>query len=389
MAASSQPYAQPEKPFAYKRVVVKAGTALLTRGTDHLDLEVMASLVGQVARLHAAGLEVLLVSSGAVAAGRHSLGEQPARALRTDRRDVPTRQVLAAIGQSKLLHAYEQLFAWHAIPVAQALLTRGDITSRLGYLHIRNTLLSLLSLRAVPIINENDVVAVEELEGEVFGDNDTLSAMVANIVDANLLVILSDIGGLYTADPHRDPGARLIPRVDRIDASLEALAGGPTGIGRGGMLTKLEAARLATASGVAAVIADGREPDVLPRLARGEALGTLFPPTTSRLESRKRWMLGVISNGGAILVDAGAVKALREGKRSLLPSGVRQVQGRFERGEVVPILGPDGQRVAAGITNYSSTDLAQIQGHHSDQIPSLLGYHYGEEAVHRNNMVLL
>ncbi|MBI4233645.1 MAG: glutamate 5-kinase [Chloroflexi bacterium] len=386
LGEGQQPQLAPEagQATSYRRLVVKVGTSLLTGGSDHLDLEVMASLVGQVARLHQRGAEVLLVSSGAVAAGRHALG------LDRGRRDIPFRQVLAAVGQSRLMHAYEQLFGWSNIPVAQALLTRRDIGDRLGYINVRNTLLALLALRVVPIINENDVVASEELEGEAFGDNDTLSAMVANIVDADLLAMLSDIGGLYTADPHLDPSARLIPRVEHIGTEIEAMAGGSaSGKGRGGMLTKLEAARLATASGVATVIADGRARDVLLRLAEGEAIGTLFPPATSKLESRQRWMLSVCSPHAAVVVDAGAVRALREQSRSLLPAGIREVRGEFERGEVVPILGPDGQQVAAGMANYSSAELERVRGKRSIQVGAILGHQYGAEAVHRNNMVVL
>ncbi|MSQ13483.1 MAG: glutamate 5-kinase [Dehalococcoidia bacterium] len=383
-SSPSAPEGQP--PLRYRRIVAKAGTGLLTGGSDRLDLEVMASLVGQIARLYRQGAEVLLVTSGAVAAGRQIIASTGI----AKQKDAPSRQVLAAIGQGRLMNAYEQLFAWSGIPVAQALLTRRDIADRLGYLNIRNSLLALLALGVAPIINENDVVAVDELEGESFGDNDTLSAMVANIVDADALVLLSDVAGLYTADPHTHPGATLIPHVDRIDASVENLASGALSErSRGGMRTKVEAARLATASGTCAFVCDGREPNALERLARGESLGTMFSVTASKLESRERWMLGVCAPNAGIVVDAGAERALRQQNRSLLPPGVRGVRGEFRRGEVVPIVNEAGERLAAGIANYGSDEVRRLAGKRSDRVQAELGYTYGEEVVHRNNMVVV
>lgn len=369
---------------AYHRIVVKLGTNVLTAGTERLDLEVMAALVGQMARLHEAGLELIIVSSGAIAAGRHKLG------LTREHKGIPFRQVLASVGQSRLMHAYDQLFSWHGVTVAQTLLTKADLDDRLGYLNTRNTLLALLELRVISIVNENDVVAVDEIQEAVFGDNDNLSAMVANLVDADLLVLLTDTAGLYTADPHLDASAQLIRRVDRIDAEIERLAGGAEGErGTGGMVTKIEAARLATASGVAVVIAGGREPDVLVRLAAGEAIGTFFPPTTSKLESRQRWMLSGLSSRGRLVVDAGAVVALREHNSSLLPAGIQAVEGEFGRGDIVNIVDGADEKVACGISNYSSGDIAVIKGLHSDRILEVLGYEYGAEVVHRNNLVVL
>jgi len=370
--------------LSYRRVVVKAGTSLLTGGADRLDLEMMATLVGQISRLHGLGVEVILVSSGAVAAGRHVLG------VTREGKDLPLRQALAAVGQGHLMHAYEQLFSWHDIPVAQALLSRRDLVDRLGYLNVRNTLLALLEHRVVPIINENDVVAVEELTGNVFGDNDTLSAMVANIVDADLLVMLGEIKGLFTADPHLDPNARLIPVVERISDDIETM-GGPSwkNNGRGGMATKLDAARLATASGINVVIASGLEPNVLTRLVDGESIGTLFPATSSKMESRKRWMLSGLSIKGEIVVDDGAVSVLRSQHRSLLPAGVKDVRGPFERGDIISILNVKQVQIACGITNYDSNDIDEIKGVHSDRIAETLGHQYGDEIVHRNNMVIL
>jgi len=368
----------------YKRIVAKFGTSLLTAGTDRLDLEVMASLVEQVAQLQRQGKEVIVVSSGAIAAGRQKLG------LTKERKDIPFKQVLASVGQSQLMHAYEQLFGGHNISVAQALLTRGDLTDRAGYLNARNTLLALLELGVICIVNENDVVAIDEIEGAAFGDNDNLSAMVANLIDADLLVMLTDIGGLYSADPHRDPKAKLIHRVEKIDAEIERLAGGAFDYqGTGGMVTKIEAAKLATASGVTVVIADGREPDTLIRVASGEAVGTLFSPRVSKLESKQRWLLSGLACKGKLVVDEGAASAIKKQNKSLLPAGVVTVEGDFQRGDIVDIFDQQGDHLGSGITNYGCLDINTIKGSRSDKIFSLLGYEYGAEVVHRNNMVIV
>jgi glutamate 5-kinase len=372
------------EPIAYRRIVVKAGTTLLTGGGDRLNLQVMATLVEQLALLRLSGVETILVSSGAVAAGRHVLG------ITRDGDPGHFRQVLAAAGQGRLMHAYEQLFDWHEIPVAQALLSRKDISERLGYLNIRNTLLTLMELRVVPIVNENDVVAVDELKGDVFGDNDTLSAMVANLVDADFLVMLGQVGGLFTADPNIYSEAELIETVETLDDEVAAMGGESwDGRGQGGMATKLDAARLATASGVDVAIASGLEADVLTRLAGGEHIGTFFPSTADKMESRKRWMLSGLTNHGDIVVDAGASDVIRSQSSSLLPAGVHEVRGAFQRGDIVSILGSDGNRIAAGITNYDSTELDMIKGSHSSRIEEVLGHAYGDEVVHRNNMVSL
>jgi len=288
------------------------------------------------------------------------------------------------------MNVYEQLFARHNIVVAQALLTKADLADRAGYLNTRNTLLALMELEVLCIVNENDVVAVDEIQEAKFGDNDNLSAMVANLVDADLLLILTDITGLYTADPQRNPDARLIPQVNRIDSEIERLVTDTAGnLGTGGMITKIEAAKLATASGVTVIIADGREPDIISRLAAGEAVGTCFLPTTSRLESRQRWMLSGLSTKGSLIVDAGAALALRKQNRSLLAAGIKQVEGKFERGDTVNICDSQGTCLSCGITNYSSADIEAIKGANSNKIASLLGYDYGSEVVHRNNLVVL
>jgi glutamate 5-kinase len=370
----------------YHRLVVKLGTNLLTGGTGRLDLDRMTSLIGQVARLHQEGRETIVVSSGAIAAGREKL-----RFDDRNRRDIPFKQILAAVGQGCLMHTYEQLFGDHGIVVAQALLTKRDLSHRAGYLNARNTLLSLLDLRVVPIVNENDVVATDEIKGEVaFGDNDNLSAMVANLVDADLLVLLSDVAGLHTADPHLDPQAGLIPTVKKIDASIEHMAGGAGSIrGAGGMATKIQAAKLATSSAIAVVIADGSLPDVITKLAEGKSMGTLFLPKTTKLESRKRWMVSRLASRGKIIVDDGAAAALREGRGSLLPAGIRGVEREFQRGDLVDIVDLQGNRIACGISNYSSADIQTIRGTHSEEIMPLLGYEYGAEVVHRNNLVVV
>ena len=370
--------------LSYHRIVVKLGTNLLTGGTGHLDDDIMSKLVDQVAQLHRQGLELLIVSSGAIAAGRHKLG------LTKELRGIPYRQVLASVGQSRLMQAYEQLFGKHGITVAQALLTKADLADRAGYLNARNTLLALIELGVLCIVNENDVVAVDEIQEAKFGDNDNLSAMVANLMDADLLIMLTDTAGLYTADPQRHPDARLIPQVETIDAEIERLAADTPGrMGTGGMATKIEAAKLATTSGITVFIADGRQPDIILRLAAGEAIGTRFLPTSSKLESRKRWMLSGLSTKGKLVVDAGAALALKKQHRSLLAAGIRQVDGEFQRGDIVNIHDTGGSHLGCGITNYSSSDINAIKGAHSGQITSLLGYDYGAEIVHRNNLVIL
>ncbi len=369
---------------AYHRIVAKFGTSLLTGGGSHLDREVMSGLVNQIAGLQKEGRELLVVSSGAIAAGRDKLG------LTRKVRGIPYRQVLASAGQIRLMNIYEQLFGEHDITIAQALLTRADIADRAGYLNTRNTLLALLELRVICIANENDVVATDEIQEARFGDNDNLSAMVANLIDADLLLILTDTGGLYTADPHRNPDASLIPQVDHIDADIEKLASDTAGsTGTGGMVTKIEAAKLATASGVTVVIANGREPDIIPRVAAGETIGTRFPPTTSKLESRQRWMLSGLSTRGRLVVDSGAALALKKHHRSLLAAGIERAEGNFQRGDIVDILDPDGTQIGCGIANYAAADVALLKGAHSKKIVELLGHDYGSEIVHRNNLVVV
>jgi glutamate 5-kinase len=288
------------------------------------------------------------------------------------------------------MQAYEQLLDKHGITVAQALITKTDLTDRAGYLNTRNTLLALLELGVVCIVNENDVVAVDEIQEAKFGDNDNLSAMVANLIDADLLIMLTDTAGLCTADPQQNSDARLIPQVEVIDAEIECLASGtPSQMGTGGMATKIEAAKLATASGITVIITDGRQSNVILRLVAGEAIGTRLLPTSSNLESRKRWMLSGLSTRGKLVVDNGAAMALKKQKRSLLAAGIKSIEGNCERGDIVDIYDTDDSHLGCGIINYSATDIKAIKGCHSGQIASLLSYDYGAEVVHRNNLVIL
>ncbi len=370
--------------LVYRRIVVKLGTSLLTGGGNQLDQEVMARLAAQVARLLQKGAEIVIVTSGAAAAGRHKLG------LTKQTRGIPYKQVLASVGQSRLMNTYEQLFDQHNITVAQALLTKADIADRAGYLNARNTLLALMELKVVCIVNENDVVSTDEIKEAKFGQNDILSAMVANLIDADILMMLTDTGGLYTADPHVDPKAKLIPVVKEIDASIKRLGSDTvSAMGTGGAITKIEAARVATESGVRVVIADGREPDIIIRLAQGDSAGTHFLSAVSHLESRQRWMLSGLSTKGKLIIDSGAALALKKQNRSLLAAGIKSAEGKFGRGDIVEIYDTEGTQIGCGITNYSAADIVIIKGVQSDKIGSLLSFDYGPEVVHRNNLALL
>ena len=361
------------------RIVVKLGTGLLTRA-DHLDRPRISELVRQIGQLRHQDQEVALVSSGAIFAGRELLGRSKRR------KDIPYKQMLAAAGQVRLMALYQELFEQHNVRVAQALLTRADLTHRESYLNARNTLLSLLEAGLVPVINENDVVAIEEIK---IGDNDNLSALVANLIDADRLILLTDQSGFFTSDPRRDPNARLIRQVDRIDENIQRLAASSASPhGTGGMVTKLEAAELATRSGTEVVIASGNTKDVLLRLAEGEALGTLFATTFSRLESRKRWILAE-SARGKVGIDEGAAQALLRRGKSLLAAGVSSVTGNFERGATVELCDLENRELARGIANYSSTDLERIRGRQSREIATILGYQYGPTVVHRDNLVVV
>ena len=376
-------------PAKARRVVVKFGTNLLCRGGDRLDNAIMADLVRQVATLRAQGAHVAVVTSGAVAAGRERLGAAPTP-------DIARRQVLAAVGQGHLIERYDQLLRPHGLIAAQALLTRADLSDRAGYLNARNTLDALLGAGdagatgpggVVPIINENDVVADEELRGGAFGENDSLSALVANLLDADLLVLLSDVAGLYDRDPASHADAKLIPTVGEGEEAL-AKTRGATGRGRGGMRAKVEAASRAAAAGTTVVIAHGEEPDALLRIAAGETLGTRFPARATQVESRKRWLLSGLTTSGEITVDAGAMEAVRRQGRSLLPAGIVAVRGRFGRGDIVEVRDGDGSRLAVGMSDYAAEDIERIRGKRSHEIATTLGYAYGDAVIHRNNLAL-
>lgn len=368
----------------YKRIVAKFGTSLLTGGSDRLDTVMMASLVKQLSQLHNQGVELVVVSSGAVASGRHKLD------MPKNLKSIPYKQVLSSVGQSHLMYMYEWLFDQQKITIAQALLTRSDLRDRAGYLNARNTLLALIELRVICIVNENDVVAIEEIQGARFGDNDNLSAMVANLIDADLLIILSDVAGLYTADPVLHPEAAIIPEIRRIGEDVFSLAGSSHGrLGTGGMATKLQAARMAAACGIHVVIAKGNEPDIILRLVSGEAIGTHFLPSTDKLESRDRWMLAGLSVKGKLVIDKGATEALEKENRSLLGAGISEVEGNFHRGDLVDIYDGEGNRLGSGIANYSSEDIDKIKRVHSRKITGILGYDYGAEVIHKNNLVIL
>jgi glutamate 5-kinase len=370
--------------FTYRRVVAKFGTSLLTAGTSRLNMERMTDLVDQISRLHNQGVEVIIVTSGAIASGREKLG------LTKKAKGVALKQVLASVGQSRLMNIYEELFNRHNIIVGQALLTKSVLSDRAGYLNTRNTLLASLEMGVIPIINENDVVAVDEIGEARFGDNDNLSAMVANLIDADLLFILTDIAGLYTADPNKDPSARMIPLVEKIDDQIENLVTGSTsGLGTGGMVTKIEAAKLAAESGVTVVIANGSEKDILVRVTGGEAVGTRFLPVQNKLDSRERWLLSGLCTRGKLTVDDGAALALKQKNCSLLAAGILEVEGVFQRGDIVDICDFHGVKLGSGITNYTSLEVQAIKGAHSGKINALLGYDYGSELVHRNNLVIL
>jgi len=370
-----------QAPSGATRLIVKLGTSSLTAGTHRLSRPHLVDLARQMAGLRTAGHEVILVTSGAVACGREALGFSRLP------KDIPAKQMLAAVGQPRLMALYEQLFGLYAITVAQVLLTRADLANRRSYLNARNTLSALLAQGILPIVNENDTVATEEIR---VSDNDNLSALVANLVDARILILLTDQLGLFTADPRQDPSARLISEVTETDipASLwEAAGGAGSGLGTGGMVTKLQAADLARRSGTTVVVARGGEPEVLTRIAAGEHVGTHFRALSTSIDSRKRFILAGGASGG-LTVDGGAANALRGGG-SLLPVGITAVEGEFERGDTVRVSASPGREIARGIVNYRAADLGRILGRHSNEIESILGYHYGDEVIHHNDLVVL
>ena len=362
--------------------IVKVGSKSLTGDDGRLDRTQVANLATQLLTLVEMGKRVVLVSSGAVASGVGKLG-LPSRPT-----DLATLQAVAAIGQTHLMQVYEQTFAEHGRHAAQILLTASELDDRVAYLNVRNTLRRLLEMGAIPIINENDTVAVDELK-TTFGDNDRLAGMVAGIMEASLLVILSDVQGLYDRDP-RDPQARVVPSVDRIDERIEDMVRDrKTGISKGGMASKLATAKFVTASGQCVIIAWGREPEILVRLAKGEMVGTLFLPQSKTLTPRKRWIGFSAQPAGQLQVDDGAAKAMCAEGRSLLAIGIKAVEGEFGKGDIVSIVNPHSVEIARGLINYNSKQVAQIRGCRSDRIEQILGQCPYEEVIHRDNLAIM
>src|SRR5215510_464111 len=363
-----------------RRVVVKVGSSILSRA-DGVRSERVAHLAGELAMLRSAGKEVVLVTSGAVAAGMSRLGmkERP--------KTIPAKQAAAAVGQIALMALYEKYFSVHDLRVAQVLLTHDDLANRRRYLNAKHTMLTLLEAEVIPIVNENDTVAVEEIQ---FGDNDNLSALVAVLIEADLLVILSDIEGLYDRDPRTKGDARLIALVEKGADDLVYSAGEAGPLGRGGMTTKLQAAHKAALSGIPTIIADGRQEQSLALVFDpATETGTLFLPLADRLASRKHWIAYTLKPAGALVVDAGACAAVCERGSSLLPPGVREVRGMFGEGECVACLDPSGREFARGLVNYSSNDLERIKGARTSQIEKILGYKVSDEVIHRDDLALL
>ena len=364
-----------------RRFVVKVGSALVTNRGEGLDIAAIAQWARQIARLRALGREIVLVSSGAIAEGMQRLG------WKTRPHRMHQLQAAAAVGQMGMVQGYESCFREHGLHTAQVLLTHADLADRQRYLNARSTLLTLLELGVIPIINENDTVVTDEIK---FGDNDTLGALVTNLIEADCLIILTDQAGLYTADPRKFPTATLLREANAGDPALEKMAGsaGST-IAKGGMLTKVLAAKRAARSGANTVIASGHEADVLLRLAQGEHVGTLLVAATTPLAARKQWLADHVQVTGRLTIDDGAVRALRSGGKSLLPIGVRGVDGEFERGALVACVDPEGAEIARGLVNYSAPEIRRIAGRPSGDIESTLGYVEELELIHRDNMVLL
>lgn len=364
-----------------RRLVVKVGSSLVTNRGQGLDAEALARWAAQVAELRKLGREIVLVSSGAIAEGMQRLGwSKRPHALHE-------LQAAAAVGQMGLIEVYETCFRKHGLLTSQVLLTHEDLADRTRYLNARSTLRTLLALGVVPIINENDTVATEEIR---FGDNDTLAALVANLIEADALVILTDQPGLYTADPRKDGNAKLLETTAADDPGLEKIAGGAgSAVGTGGMLTKVRAARRAARSGAHTVIASGLEAEVLVRLARGEHIGTLLTARTQTLAARKQWLADHLQVRGALVLDAGAARALTAGGKSLLPIGVTAVEGDFQRGEVVACRNAEGHEIARGLVNYGAAEVRRVMGAPSNEIEARLGYVDEPELIHRDNLVLL
>ncbi|CAD5970487.1 Glutamate 5-kinase [Planktothrix tepida] len=364
-------------------LVIKIGTSSLTQATTgHLALSTLATLVETLTRLRYQGYRVVLVSSGAVGVGRDRLGltERP--------RTIALKQAVAAVGQGRLMRVYDDLFSSLQQPIAQVLLTRGDLVQRNGYVNVYNTFQQLLKLGVIPIVNENDTVAVDELK---FGDNDTLSALVASLVEADWLFLLTDVDQLYSADPRENPNAQpisLITSMKQLEEFQVQTGDSRSGWGTGGMITKIEAARIATGSGVRTVITEGKYPQNLEKILQGEAIGTQFEPQIRPVNARKHWIANVLIPLGKLYLDAGAVKAISQRGKSLLAAGITKIDGEFTVQDSVQICDLEGQEIARGLVNYNRGELQKIKGLHSDKIPEILGYEGAETVVHRDNLVI-
>jgi glutamate 5-kinase len=364
-----------------RRIVVKVGSAVLT-SKDGLDLSVMENLARDISMLIKSGKEVILVSSGAVAAGKKRLGLQINRTL-----ELKEKQGAAAVGQSSLMRFYEDIFDRLGYKVAQVLLTHDDLSNRNRYLNVRNTILTLLEWKIIPVINENDTVSVEELR---FGDNDTLGALITNLIEADLFVCLTDVDGLYTGNPHDNPQARPVYTVAKVDKKVETMAGYVVGaLGSGGMQSKIQAARMVSARGGSSFIGSGRKEGIMQQLFACEPVGTFFLPQVEKMQSRKHWIAYVLRPQGYIVLDQGACKALIKGGKSLLPSGILEIRGTFGVGAPVKCLDENGNAIASGLSNYSASDLNKIKGLNTGQIEETLGYKDSDEAIHRDNLVIL
>ena len=364
-----------------RRIVVKVGSSILASVEKGLHYEAFSHLTKEISDLKRQGYEIVLVSSGAIAAGMEKLG------YKTRPQAITQKQATAAVGQTRLMNIYENYFSRYQQMVAQVLLTHDDLSHRRRFLNARNTLLTLLELGIIPIINENDTVVVDEIK---FGDNDNLSALITNLVGADLLIILTDIEGLCDSDPRVNPNARCIPMVEDIDVNMEGIIGETKSeMSVGGMISKIQAAKKASRFGIPTVVARGTKDRILHQILKGKEIGTLILSTGEALSSRKHWIAFNPKPKGDIIVDDGAKKAILQRGKSLLPSGVVKIKGIFDRGDLVSCLGPRGKEFARGLVNYSATELEKIKGHRSDQIESTLGYKYSDEVIHRDDLVVL
>ena len=373
----------------HKRILVKIGTQLITNKNKNIDESIIEKIVDQVSILIKKNIQVLIVTSGAVASGKSILKTQKSD-LRISKKTLTYKQTLASLGQAPLIGLYSKYFQKHNLIVGQALISRSDLQNRLGYLNIRNTLENLMNQKAVPIINENDVVSVDELEGEIYGDNDRLSAMIANAIDADLLILLGDIEGIFTSDPKFNKDAKLINSIEEINNEIINISGDSSdNVGSGGMKSKIEAASLATKSGAKVVIASGKLDNVIIKIIEGQNIGTTINGSGKKLESKKRWLsTGIYESKGMLIVDEGSKKAILEKGASLLPAGILNIEGDFNRGDIISIKSKLVSTFAWGISNYSSNDIKLIKGKDSKNITELINKKYEPEIIHRDNLVI-